>query len=110
MARACGAIPLAERAHAELRATGARPRTLVFTGVESLTARERQVAELAAAGWSNTQIAQSLFVTRKTVETHLGAVYRKLELDSREQLAGALAVDRGKRAGENHRGPALTPG
>lgn len=93
VARACGAFPLVERAHAELRATGARPRSLVFTGVDSLTARERQVAELAAEGRANPEIAQALFVTRKTVETHLGSVYRKLELDSRKQLAEALAAE-----------------
>lgn len=92
LARACGAFPLAERSHAELRATGARPRRLVFTGVESLTPRERQVAELAAEGRSNPEIAQALFVTRKTVETHLGAVYRKLEIDSRDRLADVLAA------------------
>ncbi|MDQ3954972.1 MAG: AAA family ATPase [Actinomycetota bacterium] len=92
LARACGAMPLIERAHTELRATGARPRTLRFSGVESLTARERQVAELASAGRSNPEIAQELFITRKTVEKHLGSVYNKLGLDSRESLAKALAT------------------
>jgi DNA-binding CsgD family transcriptional regulator len=95
LARACGATPLTQRAHAELRATGARPRSLTFTGIESLTARERQVAELAAEGRSNPEIAQELFVTRNTIETHLRSVYRKLELDSRTQLAAALAAERG---------------
>jgi DNA-binding CsgD family transcriptional regulator len=93
MARSCGAVTLAERAHQELRATGARPRRLEFSGVAALTARERQIAELAAEGRSNPEIAQSLFVTRRTVETHLTSVYRKLEIESREELAGALVRD-----------------
>jgi DNA-binding CsgD family transcriptional regulator len=94
LARACGATPIAERAHSELRLTGARPRSLVFTGVDSLTPRERQVAELAAAGRANPEIAQELYVTRKTIEHHLGSIYRKLDLESREGLAGALMAER----------------
>ena len=93
IARSCGAVTLAERAHQELRATGARPRRLEFSGVEALTARERQIAELAATGRSNPEIAQALFVTRRTVETHLTSIYRKLEIDSREDLERALAVN-----------------
>ena len=62
----------------------------VGTGVEQLTVSERRVAELAAAGNSNPEIAQSLFVTRKTVETHLGRVYRKLGISGRDHLARAL--------------------
>jgi DNA-binding CsgD family transcriptional regulator len=56
-----------------------------------LTASERRVAELAAQGHSNPQIAQALFVTRKTVETHLGHVYRKLDVAGRTGLPRALA-------------------
>jgi len=90
LAHRCAALPLAERARHELRATGARPRRLVFTGLDSLTAQERRVAEMAAEGLSNPEIAQALFVTRRTIETHLGHVYRKLDLASRDQLAAAL--------------------
>ena len=61
------------------------------TGVEQLTASERRVAELAAERISNPEIAQALFVTRKTVETHLGRVYRKLDIAGRGELARALA-------------------
>lgn len=93
LARACSARALAERAQDELRATGARPRRLVFTGVESLTASERRVAKLAAQGRSNREIAEHLFVTRKTVETHLGAVYRKLSINGRDVLAELLDVE-----------------
>ena len=90
LAYRCGAAPLAEHAQHELAATGARPRRLVLSGLESLTASERRVAELAATGMSNPDIAQRLFITRKTVETHLGHVYMKLDLTGRHQLAGAL--------------------
>jgi DNA-binding CsgD family transcriptional regulator len=86
-ASACGATPLAERARAELRAAGARPRRPRLTGVGSLTASERRIASMAAAGLSNPEIAQALFVTKKTVEAHLGSAYRKLGIRSRAQLA-----------------------
>ena len=89
-ARACGAAALVEAAHAELTAAGARPRKLMFSGVESLTASERRVAELAAGGLGNREIAAELFVTVKTVENHLSRVYNKLDIRSRAQLAGAL--------------------
>jgi DNA-binding CsgD family transcriptional regulator len=56
-----------------------------------LTVSEQRVAELAAEGLSNPEIAQSLFVTRKTVETHLGHVYRKLDIPGRGALGRALA-------------------
>ena len=90
LAHRCGATPLVERANEELAATGARPRKLVLTGLESLTASERRVAQLAAEELSNKEIAQALFVTVKTVEVHLSSVYRKLEIGSRRHLAGAL--------------------
>jgi DNA-binding CsgD family transcriptional regulator len=59
--------------------------------VQQLTASERRVAELAAEGRSNPEIAQVLFVTRKTVETHLASVYRKLAIPGRGHLVRALA-------------------
>ncbi|MGH3030344.1 MAG: ATP-binding protein [Gaiellaceae bacterium] len=90
LAHRSGATPLAEKARTELAATGARPRSLVFTGLDALTAQERRVAELAAEGLSNPQIAQALFVTRRTVETHLRHAFQKLGIRSREELAQAL--------------------
>ncbi len=90
LARRCGATVVAERAHEELLATGARPRRVQLTGVESLTASERRIAAMAAEGMSNPAIAQALFVTRKTVETHLGHVYSKLGIAARGALAAAL--------------------
>lgn len=86
----CGAMPLAERANDELAATGAHRRTVLLSGVDALTASERRVAQLAATELSNRDIAQALFITVKTVEQHLGRVYRKLDIDSRRQLAEAL--------------------
>jgi DNA-binding CsgD family transcriptional regulator/tetratricopeptide (TPR) repeat protein len=91
LATICGAIPLAAQAESELLATGARPRRIALSGLESLTPSERRVAELAAGGPTNREIAQELFVTPKTVEVHLSSVYRKLGISSRSQLAGALA-------------------
>jgi DNA-binding CsgD family transcriptional regulator len=63
----------------------------MLVGVESLTASERRVAELASEGRTNREIAQSLFVTARTVEGHLTNVFRKLDLDSRDQLREAIA-------------------
>jgi len=92
-AHRAGAALLAEQAETEIRATGARPRRVLLTGVESLTASESRVAELAADGLTNREIAQALFVTMRTVEGHLTQVFRKLDLSSRDQLAGALAEE-----------------
>ncbi|HEX7280261.1 MAG TPA: AAA family ATPase [Solirubrobacterales bacterium] len=90
LARRCGAMRIAKRAHEELSATGETVRRYTPVGVESLTPSERRVAELAASGMTNRQIAQSLFVTVKTVEAHLSATYDKLDIASRRQLPAAL--------------------
>jgi DNA-binding CsgD family transcriptional regulator len=92
-AHRAGAKRLAEYAETELRATGARPRRVLLTGVDSLTASERRIAELARQGLTNREIAQALFITARTVEGHLTSTFRKLELDSREQLAAALDAE-----------------
>ena len=86
-----GARPLAGQAETELRATGARPRRVVLVGLDSLTASERRIAELASEGLSNREIAQTLFVTARTVEGHLTSVFRKLRVHSRDELPAALA-------------------
>jgi DNA-binding CsgD family transcriptional regulator len=91
LATICGATHLAARAERELLATGARPRRIALSGVESLTPSERRVAELAASGPTNREIAQALFVTQRTIEVHLTSIYRKLGISSRSQLAAALA-------------------
>lgn len=90
LAHRCGAGALEERARMELKACGARPRKAVLSGVESLTPSELRVARMAAEQMTNREIAQSLFVTTKTVETHLRHVYQKLDVAKRSDLAAAL--------------------
>jgi DNA-binding CsgD family transcriptional regulator len=88
-----GATALADRARSELAAAGARvtrqPRS---DGPQSLTPSERRIAQLAADGHTNREIARLLFLTVKTVEYHLGNTYRKLGINRRTQLARALAT------------------
>ena len=91
LATRCGARTLERRARVELAAIGVRPRTTDRIGADSLTPSERRVVELAAAGGTNREIAQTLFVTEKTVETHLGRAFRKLDVSSRRQLPEVLA-------------------
>jgi DNA-binding CsgD family transcriptional regulator/Flp pilus assembly protein TadD len=90
LARACGADAIAVRAHDELIAAGARPRRDPTESRSNLTASELRVARMAADGMTNRQIAQALFLTENTIETHLRSVFRKLEIHSRSQLARAL--------------------
>jgi DNA-binding CsgD family transcriptional regulator len=90
LARRCGAVRLAKQVRVELEAGGETVRWHGPIGAESLTPSERRVAELAASGMTNRQIAQSLFVTIKTVEAHLSASYDKLDIESRRHLAEAL--------------------
>jgi DNA-binding CsgD family transcriptional regulator len=94
VAHRAGARSLADYAETELRATGARPRRVVLTGLESLTASERRVAEYASQGLTNREIAQALFVTGRTVEGHLTSVFRKLQLQSRSEIAAVLEAER----------------
>ena len=91
LAHRCGARGLEERALQELLASGAKPRRAAASGRDALTPSELRVAEMAAAGQTNRQVAQRLFVTQKTVEAHLARTFRKLGIESRAQLAGALA-------------------
>ena len=91
LADRCGADALVQRVRTELYATGARPRTAERSGPGALTPSERRVAELAAAGRTNKEIAQALYVTLKTVEVHLSSSYQKLGIGSRRELEVALA-------------------
>ena len=90
LARRCGADALAETARSELRASGIRLQREPVSGADSLTPSERRIAEMAAAGLSNAEIAQELFLTVKTIEMHLTRAYRKLDVRRRAQLARAL--------------------
>jgi DNA-binding CsgD family transcriptional regulator len=86
----CAARPLAQRARDELIAAGARPRRDRIQGRLALTASEMRVASLAADGHTNREIAQALFVTPKTIETHLRHIYRKLGISGRQELSASL--------------------
>jgi DNA-binding CsgD family transcriptional regulator len=86
LAHCCGAEPLVQQAHTELAAAGARPRRPMRSGADALPPSERRVAQMAASGLTNRDIAQALVVTPKTVEWHLGQTYRKLNVSSRRQL------------------------
>jgi DNA-binding CsgD family transcriptional regulator len=90
LAQRTGAAPLAEKARRELLSTGARPRRTALTGPDALTSAERRVAGLAADGMSNRQIAQHLFITLPTVETHLRHACGKLGITSRADLPARL--------------------
>jgi len=95
LADRCGAHRTAARAREELLTSGARPRRAALSGRDALTPSERRVAQLAADGLSNRDIAQALFVTVRTVEGHLTQTYMKLDVGSREQLVPALASPAG---------------
>jgi len=90
LAHRCGAPPLEERAKTELAAAGARPRSAVRSGIDSLTPSELRVARMASDGMTNREIAQRLFVTSKTIETHLRHVFQKLDVGGRSELPAEL--------------------
>ncbi len=95
IAHRMGASALADRARGELLAGGSRPRRRALTGRDSLTPSEGRVAQLAASGLTNRQIAQSLFVTIKAVEAHLAHTFPKLGIATRKELAAALGQETG---------------
>ncbi|NUR59641.1 MAG: helix-turn-helix transcriptional regulator, partial [Catenulispora sp.] len=90
MFAAMGAAGFAERARLELLATGEHARKRHAQADHDLTPQEKQVAALAAGGFTNTDIASRLFITTSTVEYHLNKVFRKLGITSRRQLADVL--------------------
>ncbi|WP_281404052.1 helix-turn-helix transcriptional regulator [Kitasatospora kifunensis] len=90
LARSRGALALAGAARRLLLEAGGRMAEITASRADMLTEMERRVARLAVGGASNRQIAASLFVTVRTVETHLTSVYRKLGVTRRTGLAAAL--------------------
>ncbi|SDD12803.1 regulatory protein, luxR family [Geodermatophilus telluris] len=90
LATRCGGVWVARRAREELVAAGARPRRPAQHGPDALTPAELRVARCAAQGMTTREVAQSLFLTTKTVETHLTRTYRKLRVASRTELPAAL--------------------
>ncbi|WP_436942857.1 helix-turn-helix transcriptional regulator [Streptomyces sp. SudanB66_2053] len=85
-----GSIRLRIDAERDLRTVGVRHPSALLTGSQSLTGSERRVAELAAAGHTNTEISNLLQITRRTVESHLTRTYRKLGIQGRDSLRAAL--------------------
>jgi DNA-binding CsgD family transcriptional regulator len=92
LANRCGSVLETDRAMDELRAAGARPRRPLVRGVDALSPQERRVAKMASEGLGNREIAEALFLTRRTVEMHLTGAYRKLSVSGRGELAEALAA------------------
>jgi DNA-binding CsgD family transcriptional regulator/Flp pilus assembly protein TadD len=90
LASELGMERLSRRAQSELHLAGGRPRRVRRTGSTSLTAAQRQVVDLAVTGLTNREIAEHLFVTIKTVESHLAAAYRKLGVTGRDGLVAVL--------------------
>lgn len=90
LADRCGAGPIAAHAREQLHAAGARPRRARISGRDALTPSELRVCRMASEGMTNRDIAQALFVSLRTVETHLTRSYVKLEAGGREQLRAAL--------------------
>ena len=101
----CGALRYRDAAERGLRALGhhvhrrSRSATPSATGVGSLTGRELEVARLVADGMTNPAIAAALFLSPKTVETHLRNIFRKLDVSSRVQVARAVERAEMERSG-----------
>ncbi|MBJ7353496.1 MAG: AAA family ATPase [Thermoleophilaceae bacterium] len=93
IAARAGAVGLERHVKDEIAATGAAPRVTDFQGMDALTPSEKRVAGLAVEGMTNREIAQSLFVTPKTIEVHLSNVYRKLDVKSRRELPGVFVAE-----------------
>jgi DNA-binding CsgD family transcriptional regulator len=81
-----GTPPWAQRAEAELRATGETARRRDPSTLDDLTPQELQIAELVASGMTNRQIAAQLYLSPRTIEYHLRKVFAKLRLASRTEL------------------------
>jgi DNA-binding CsgD family transcriptional regulator len=82
-----GAAPWAERARAELRASGQTARRRGPSSTDELTAQELQIAHFVAEGLSNREVAAQLFLSPRTIDFHLRNVFRKLGIRSRTELA-----------------------
>ncbi|MFI9252811.1 AAA family ATPase [Streptomyces sp. NPDC053069] len=101
LAEKCGAWALVAALRDDLASAGARPRRGAETGLDALTPAEHRTALLAAEGLTNKEIADRLYVTRRTVELHLSRVYRKLSVSGRTDLPAAVAeqfADPGRRS------------
>lgn len=88
-----GAAPWIDQARAELQATGERARRRDVSTSQQLTPQELQVALVVGRGATNREAAAAFFLSTKTIEFHLGNIYRKLGVQSRAQLAYLLAAE-----------------
>ena len=88
-----GARGWSERTRTELRATGEQQARRTETAAEQLTPHELQIAVLVAQGMTNREAASALFLSPKTIEYHLGQIYRKLDVRGRAQLARLMAME-----------------
>jgi DNA-binding NarL/FixJ family response regulator len=100
---ACGSARMRDEARRELRRLGARaevrgPATAGDAGLGSLTDREREISKLITEGLTNKQIAAQLFLSEKTIESHIRNVFHKLGASSRLEVARIVERDRGERA------------
>jgi DNA-binding CsgD family transcriptional regulator len=91
LAEQLGAVTLATRARDLIVQAGGKPRRATRVGAQALTPAERRTARLAAEGMTNREIAETLVLSEKTIETHLAATFRKLGIRSRGQLAPVIA-------------------
>jgi DNA-binding NarL/FixJ family response regulator len=87
-----GAVPWGERARQELSASGERSRRRAPGALDRLTPQELQIARLAATGLTNREIAERLYLSHRTVSTHLYRIFPKLGVTSRTELAATVYV------------------
>ena len=87
---ALGVIPWSERARQQLRATGEKARPRIPEARDQLTPQELQIAQMAADGLTNREIGQKLYLSHRTISSHLYRVFPKLGITSRGELRHVL--------------------